>query len=97
MSDLPLVVVGLSGGVDSSVAAALLVQQGYQVAGVMLRLWMPLFVPAGVEFLSAYVVVAWLCWIPNLLVAEWMIRRRRAGRVRAATAQVQRSSSVSEG
>jgi tRNA-uridine 2-sulfurtransferase len=39
MSDLPLVVVGLSGGVDSSVAAALLVQQGYPVAGVMLRLW----------------------------------------------------------
>ena len=70
---------------------------GLTFAGVMLRLWMPLFVTAGVEFLSAYVVVAWLCWIPNLLVAEWMIRRRRAGWVRAATAQVQRSSSVSEG
>src|SRR5512146_3109158 len=33
------VVVGMSGGVDSSVAAALLVQQGYQVTGMMLRLW----------------------------------------------------------
>ena len=29
----------MSGGVDSSVAAALLVQQGYQVIGMMLRLW----------------------------------------------------------
>ncbi len=29
----------MSGGVDSSVAAALLVSQGYQVTGVMLRLW----------------------------------------------------------
>ena len=29
----------MSGGVDSSVAAALLVRQGYQVIGVMLRLW----------------------------------------------------------
>jgi tRNA-specific 2-thiouridylase len=29
----------MSGGVDSSVAAALLVQQGYEVSGLMLRLW----------------------------------------------------------
>jgi len=33
------VVIAMSGGVDSSVAAALLVQQGYQVTGMMLRLW----------------------------------------------------------
>lgn len=33
------VVVAMSGGVDSSVAAALLVDQGYQVVGLMLRLW----------------------------------------------------------
>lgn len=33
------VVVAMSGGVDSSVAAALLASQGYQVTGMMLRLW----------------------------------------------------------
>ncbi len=33
------VVVAMSGGVDSSVAAAMLVAQGYEVIGMMMRLW----------------------------------------------------------
>src|SRR5690606_19085695 len=35
----PRVVVAMSGGVDSSVAAALLVEQGFEVIGMMMRLW----------------------------------------------------------
>ncbi len=38
-SSPPTVVVAMSGGVDSSVAAALLVEQGFRVIGMMLRLW----------------------------------------------------------
>ncbi len=39
MSSQGKVVVAMSGGVDSSVAAALLVEAGYSVIGMMLRLW----------------------------------------------------------
>lgn len=38
------VFVGVSGGVDSSVAAALLLDQGYDVVGVFIRTWQPDFI-----------------------------------------------------
>ena len=44
-------------------------------AAVMLRLYLPLSMLAGVEFIVAYAIIAWLCWIPNLVYAEWKFNR----------------------
>lgn len=43
---------------------------------VTLRIWLPLLIMAyGGQFLPAYRWVAWLSWVPNVLLAEWIIRR----------------------
>jgi len=46
-------------------------------AGMMLRVWNPIFGAIGIDFTTGYIMVAWLCWVPNLIVAEWIIRRSR--------------------
>jgi uncharacterized membrane protein len=50
-------------------------------AAVMLRLYVPAAVGAGAEFEQAYTAIAWLCWVPNLVVAEWLLSRPHAPRV----------------
>ncbi len=42
-------------------------------AAVTLRIYLPLSQVAGYDFDAAYAAIAWLCWVPNLLVAEWLI------------------------
>jgi uncharacterized membrane protein len=44
-------------------------------AAVTLRIELPLLIMAFGEFTPAYQVVAWLCWVPNVLWAEWYVRR----------------------
>jgi len=52
-------------------------------AAVMLRIMTPLYgvlSSAGLvsfSFATAYTWIAWLCWLPNLLIAIWFTRRPR--------------------
>jgi uncharacterized membrane protein len=55
-------------------------------AAVTLRLWVAVLVvaqqpandaEAALAFDRAYPWVPFLCWVPNLLIAEWLIRRRK--------------------
>jgi Predicted membrane protein (DUF2306) len=50
------------------------------LAAVTLRLRMPIFITSGVDYTEAYVAVAWLCWVPNLMVAELIVHRISARR-----------------
>ncbi|HSV57888.1 MAG TPA: DUF2306 domain-containing protein [Variovorax sp.] len=45
-------------------------------AAVTLRIYLPLPSLLGIDFLPAYQAISFLCWVPNLLVAEWWLRTR---------------------
>jgi uncharacterized membrane protein len=53
---------------------------------VMLRLWLILFQVAEVEFIESYITVAWLSWVPNLMIAEVIVNRIRPNRRSTTTA-----------
>jgi uncharacterized membrane protein len=46
-------------------------------AAVTLRLEMPLLIVAGLSPVLALNVVAWTCWVPNWIVVDTWMRRRR--------------------
>jgi uncharacterized membrane protein len=56
-------------------------------AAVTLRLWLPALAAATGNFLEAYQTVAWLCWVPNAIVAEILLGRKgsASGAVRRAS------------
>ena len=45
-------------------------------AAVTLRIYLPLATAIlHFDFIPAYRVISWLCWVPNLIVAEVLVRR----------------------
>lgn len=45
------------------------------LSAVTLRLYLGLMVLLGISFRNGYPWLAWLSWVPNLLIAEWLVRR----------------------
>jgi uncharacterized membrane protein len=45
-------------------------------AAVTLRIWLPLLTIAFQDFIVAYRIVAWLCWVPNIAFAYFWVRRK---------------------
>ncbi len=85
------VFVGMSGGVDSSVSAALLQKDGYEVTGVFMKVWQPDFLPCTWESerrdamrVAAHLNIPLLTWDFEKEykenVADYMIREYRLGR-----------------
>ena len=48
----------------------------FTLAAVTLRLWLPTLPSLlGISFEEAYIIISWLCWVPNIIIAEIYIRR----------------------
>lgn len=45
-------------------------------AAVTLRIWLPLLSALLGDFVAAYTLVAWLCWVPNPVVARQIVQRQ---------------------
>jgi uncharacterized membrane protein len=45
-------------------------------AAVTLRIYLGAFFALGVPFEQFYTALAWLCWVPNLVVVEWFLLKR---------------------
>lgn len=50
-------------------------------AAVMLRIYLPASYAAGIDGNVSYPIIAWLCWVPNLIVAEYCFNRSRVATV----------------
>lgn len=81
----------MSGGVDSSVAAAILLKEGYEVTGVFMKVWEPDFLPCiwreerrDALRVAAHLGISLLTWDFEREykegVADYMIREYKAGR-----------------
>ena len=46
-------------------------------AAITLRIYLVIILGCNIDFVPGYRVIAWLCWVPNLLAAEVLVRRMK--------------------
>lgn len=51
-------------------------------AAITLRLYLVSSIASDLPFNLAYPAIAWLCWVPNLAYAEWLIHRQQIASLR---------------
>jgi uncharacterized membrane protein len=49
---------------------------GLTLAAVTLRVYLPVSQLIGLPFEPSYQAISWLCWVPNVLLVEWLILSR---------------------
>jgi uncharacterized membrane protein len=62
--------VRIRAGADIDHRAWMIRSYSLTFAAVTLRIYIPLSLAAGVPFEIGYPAIAWLCWVPNIIVAE---------------------------
>lgn len=45
-------------------------------SAVTLRIWLPILTSITGDFMSAYLIIGWLSWVPNLIVAWYVINKK---------------------
>ena len=53
-------------------------------AALTLRLLLGGFMALGYDYHEVSHILAWACWVPNLLIAEWLVVRCKRRRIAAA-------------
>jgi hypothetical protein len=43
------------------------------LAALTLRIYLPIALISGIPFEEVYPLIAWICWVPNILIAEWLL------------------------
>lgn len=77
-------------GISLAMRGERIAHQGWMIrsialtlAAVSLRILIPTSMMLDIPFTTAYPAIAWLCWVPNLIVAELVLRWPRARLARA--------------